>query len=197
MRTFGLLAWLMVPVLVGPIITGLARKSFGSMTSRGCWPRPIGWPPRSSGRRPRHGTSRPWRSCPRAVLDETRRVRLQRAKVQMLDHQLPEANAALRELADQLEADKSADPRLRDEARSTLANSQYYLTWLMRLEGLGAQEWEPEIESARQTYRLLAEEADGAAIQTPPRSIGKTWRAPSGFHVWNSAQLQGLDLPKQ
>ncbi len=26
------------------------------------------------------------------------------------------------------------------------------MTWLMRLEGLGADEWEPEIESARQTY---------------------------------------------
>ena len=93
---------------------------------------------------------------------DARRIRLQRAKVQMFGHQLPEANAALRELVDQIEDDKSADPKVRDEARETLANAQYYMTWLMRLEGLGAQEWEPEIESARQTYRLLAEQAEAA-----------------------------------
>ena len=78
----------------------------------------------------------------------------------MFAHQLPEANVALRELVDQIEDDKTADPKLRDEARETLANAQYYMTWLMRLEGLGSDEWEPEIESARQTYRLLAEQAE-------------------------------------
>ena len=48
------------------------------------------------------------------------------------------------------------------DLRRTTAHAQYYMTWLMRLEGLGAEVWEPEAEAARQTYRLLAEDADRA-----------------------------------
>ena len=95
---------------------------------------------------------------PEGRADDSRRIRLRRAKVQMFAQQLPEANVALRELVDQLEDDKTADPKLRDEAREALANAQYYMTWLMRLEGLSNDEWEPEIESSRQTYKLLAEQ---------------------------------------
>ena len=46
------------------------------------------------------------------------------------------------------------------EAREAYANAQYYWTWLMRVEGYTREEWEPEVEVARQTYRLLAERAD-------------------------------------
>jgi hypothetical protein len=35
----------------------------------------------------------------------------------------------------------------------------------MRLVGLSADEWEPEIERARQTYRLLTEQAESAGNQ--------------------------------
>ena len=49
---------------------------------------------------------------------------------------------------------------MRDEARSALANSQFYLTWLMRLEGAAKDEWEPHIDAARQHYKLLAESAE-------------------------------------
>ena len=115
----------------------------------------------------------------------------------MLDHQLPEANAALKELVDQLQADKSADPRLRAEARSTLASSEYYLTWLMRLEGLGAADWEPEIESARQTYRLLAEEADARGDTDAAKKHREDLESAIRLSRMELAQLQGLDLPKQ
>jgi hypothetical protein len=40
-----------------------------------------------------------------------------------------------------------------------LARAQFFTTWLMRLEGLDRKEWEPEIEAARQNWRLLAEHA--------------------------------------
>ena len=40
----------------------------------------------------------------------------------MFASQLPEANAALDELVDQMQDDKTADPALRDEAREALAN---------------------------------------------------------------------------
>ena len=54
------------------------------------------------------------------------------------------------------------------------------LTWLMKLEGLGREDWEPEIEGARQTYRLLAEQAEAARRRgRPPASAARTSRAPS------------------
>ena len=134
---------------------------------------------------------------PEGRADDARRIRLQRAKVQMLGHQLPEANAALRELVDQLQDDKAADPKLRDEARETLANAQYYMTWLMRLEGLGAEEWEPEIESARQTYRLLAEQAEAAGDKDSARKHREDLESAIRLARLDVGELQGLDIPKQ
>ena len=134
---------------------------------------------------------------PEGRADDARRIRLQRAKVQMLGRQLPEANAALRELVDQLQDDKAADPKLRDEARETLANAQYYMTWLMRLEGLGADEWEPEIESARQTYRLLAEQSEAAGDKDSARKHREDLESAIRLARLDVGELQGLDIPKQ
>ena len=139
----------------------------------------------------------PGTHAPEGRLDETRRVRLQRAKVQMLDHQLPEASAALRELADQLEADKSADPKLRDDAREALANSQYYMTWLMRLEGLGAdgmgardRERPPDLPHACRTGR------GSAAIPTREQHREDLESAIRLARL-DVGDLQGLEIPKQ
>ena len=44
------------------------------------------------------------------------------------------------------------DPKLIAETKSTLANAQYYITWLMRLEGHSRETWEPVIESSRQNF---------------------------------------------
>jgi hypothetical protein len=134
---------------------------------------------------------------PPGRVDDARRIRLQRAKVQMLDRQLPEASAALKELVDQLEADKSADSKLLGDARSSLASSQYYMTWLMRLEGLGAADWEPEIESARQTYRLLAEQAEASGDTVSAKKHREDLESAVRLSRMELAQLQGLDLPKQ
>ncbi len=128
---------------------------------------------------------------------EAQCIRVERAKADMLAHRLPEAHAELQALSDELERDAAADPQLRAEARSALANSQYYMTWLMRLEGLSRDVWEPEIEAARQNYRLLAEQAEAA---------GNTAAASLHEHDLESAirlarldlsELQGLPLPSQ
>ncbi|HJZ60243.1 MAG TPA: hypothetical protein VKE74_35195, partial [Gemmataceae bacterium] len=93
--------------------------------------------------------------------------------------------------------DSGVDPALLAEARATLANSQYYVTWLMRLEGLGQEAWEPEIESGRQTYKLLAEEAqkrgDAAAAQKYREDLEATIR----LARMDLGELQGLPIPKQ
>ena len=73
---------------------------------------------------------------------------------------LPEANRDLTGLVEELANDPDADPEVLADARDTYANSQYYMTWLMRLEGEGRDKWEPRIESARQTYKLLAQQAE-------------------------------------
>jgi hypothetical protein len=134
---------------------------------------------------------------PEGRISEARQIRLERAKVQMFGRQLPEANATLRDLVDQLQDDKTASPKLRDEAREALANSQYYMTWLMRLEGLGAQEWEPEIESARQTYRLLAEADEAAGDRESARKHREDLESAIRLARLDVGELQGLDIPKQ
>ncbi|MFO0889385.1 MAG: hypothetical protein U0790_09630 [Isosphaeraceae bacterium] len=144
MRTVALLAWLMIPVLVGAYHYGPGQEKLqldevAQLLSEA--DRLAGqerWADASS------RYDRALSILPSGRVDEARRIRLEKAKVQMMNRQLPEANLALKELVDQLESDKQADVALRDEAREALANSQYYLTWLMRsralARGLGARD---------------------------------------------------------
>jgi hypothetical protein len=197
MRTLGLLSWLMVPVLVGAYHYGPGQEKLQLDLVSRLLAEADGLAAKERWSDASSRYEQALALLPPGRLDETRRVRLQRAKVQMLDHQLPEASAALRELADQLEADKSANPKLRDDARAALANSQYYMTWLMRLEGLGAVEWEPEIESARQTYRMLAEQAEARGETQIAQQHRKDLESTIRLSRMELAQLQGLDLPRQ
>ncbi|HEX4609861.1 MAG TPA: hypothetical protein VH092_16815 [Urbifossiella sp.] len=128
---------------------------------------------------------------------EARRLRLERAKAQMLARQLPEAHGDLRALVDELSADAGADPKALAESRSALANAQYYTTWLMRLEGLGRDEWEPEVEAARQTYRLLAEDADRRGDAAAAAKNREDLEAAVRLARMELSELQGLNLPKQ
>jgi hypothetical protein len=128
---------------------------------------------------------------------EIRRLRLERAKAQMLAKKLPIANQELQNLVAELRDDPAADPKLLAEARSTLANSQYYLTWLMRLEGLGQEVWEPEIEAARQTYRLLAEQAESAGDAKTATKNREDLESAVRLARLDLSELQGLPLPSQ
>ena len=86
---------------------------------------------------------------------------------------------------------------VRDEAREALANAQYYMTWLMRLEGLSNDEWEPEIESARQSYKLLAEQDDARGDQAAAQRHREDLESVIRLARLDLSELQGLDLPKQ
>jgi hypothetical protein len=160
MRTLLLIGWLIVPVVVGAYHYGpgqdqlvlddaaqvLAEADRAAAAEQ--------WQAASDGYEKAQALLPPGRTA------EVRRVRLERAKARMYLRQLPEASAELKGLVEEIQAEKEADPALLDEARGALAGAEYYMTWLMRLEGLGREEWEPEIEGARQTYRLLAEQAE-------------------------------------
>ena len=132
---------------------------------------------------------------PKDRVAETRAVILERAKAQMQTSQLPEARRTLETLVDELARDTQTDALQLADARETLANAQYYTTWLMRLEGLPREEWLKEIEASRQKYTLLAEQrkeagdADGAAKQaTNVESAVRLARI-------DLKELQGIPLP--
>ena len=134
---------------------------------------------------------------PTRMVDKAQRLRLERAKAQMLSKQLPEARGDLQTLLADLTADEKADPKLTDEVRSTLANSQYYMTWLMRLEGRGRDEWEPEIEASRQNYRLLAEKSNGSGDEKSVERHQKDLESAIRLARLDLKDLQGLPLPSQ
>jgi hypothetical protein len=197
MRTFGLLAWLILPVLAGAYHYGPGQEKLQLddvsriLAEADDLAAHEHWTEASS------QYEKALALLPAGRVDDARRIRLERAKVQMFDRQLPEASAALKELVDQLESDKTADTRLRDAARDALANSQYYMTWLMRLEGLGAADWEPEIESSRQTYRILAEQAEARGDSESAAKHRKDLESAILLARLDLGELQGLDIPKQ
>ena len=134
---------------------------------------------------------------PAERVHEARRVRLERAKAQMLDRKLPEAHQDLTSLVDELKMSENADDQLLFEARCALANSQYYMTWLMRLEGQPRERWEPEIESARQTYRLLAEQSERGSDPETARKNRENLESAIRLARLDLSELQGLPLPSQ
>ncbi len=129
-------------------------------------------------------------------LAEARRIRLERAKALMLDRKLPEADADLKAIVDELQKDDSSDKKLLADARSALAGSQYYMTWLMKLEGLGREEWGPEIESSRQLYKMLAEEADANGEDATSKERREDVESAIRLARMDPGELQGKAIPK-
>lgn len=128
---------------------------------------------------------------------ETRTIRVERAKAMMLAKQLPESHADMKALVGELQDDPTADAKVLADARSTLANSQYYVTWLMRLEGQPRELWEAEIDAARQSYRLLADEAQAAGDSAAARRHGEDLESAIRLARMDLGELQGLPLPNQ
>ena len=126
---------------------------------------------------------------------ERRALQLERAKCRMLCSRLPEANADLRALVKELEDDPAADAALAFDARRTWANSEYYMTWLQRLEGVPRDEWEPRIEAARQVLKHLA--GDAALADDTRVAVAEDLEAAVRLERMDLGELQGLPLPSQ
>ncbi len=125
------------------------------------------------------------------------KIRLEKAKAQMLAQQLPEAHDSLEGLLEDVLKHCPDDRELVADTRSTLASSRYYMTWLMRLEGLGRSEWEPEIEAARQHYRRLFEEAQKEGDTQAEQRHRQDLEAAIRLARMDLSELQGLPLPGQ
>ncbi len=128
---------------------------------------------------------------------DARRIRLERAKAQMLAEKLPIAHQELKDLVQELISDPSADQKVLADARESLANAQYYVTWLMRLEGAPREDWEPEIEAARQNFNLLAEQAEARGDSEAARKHEEDLESAIRLERMDLAELQGLPLPSQ
>ena len=107
------------------------------------------------------------------------------------DRAIAGAELPLGALVEELESEADTDPKLLAEARQALARTQFYTTWLMRLEGLDRAEWEPEIEAARQNWRLLAEQSNESEAATHRTDLEAAIRL-SRIEI---EDLQGLPLP--
>lgn len=136
-------------------------------------------------------------ALPESQVDTRREIRLERAKAQMFLSKLPEANDDLQRLVDEMSDDPSADAAVLADARSAYANSQYYVTWLMRLEGAGREAWEPEIEVARQTFKMLAEDARTAENDDALARHQRDLEASIKLARVDLQELQGLPIPSQ
>ncbi|MBA4029544.1 MAG: hypothetical protein C0478_01295 [Planctomyces sp.] len=134
---------------------------------------------------------------PADKFDEAARIRLERARLQMLNQQLPEAFNDVQTLVDELAERPHVDPQLLSDAQATFANSQYYVTWLMRLEGRPREDWEPQVESARQIFRQLAEEAEVKGDTQASKLRREDLEASIRLARMDVGDLQGLPLPTQ
>ncbi len=137
------------------------------------------------------------KSLPMEKVTAGRRIRLALNQSRMMHKQLPKARTALSKLVDEMVADAAADQVLLDDVRKAHASSQYYMTWLMRLEGYAREEWEPEIEAARQNYRLLAERAKLRGDAKLAKQCCEDLESAVKLARMDLQELQGIPLPNQ
>jgi len=122
-------------------------------------------------------------------------VRLAQARARMFNGGLPEAMADIENLLLDMQRDDAAPTAVR-EARASLGTAQYYAGWLMRLEGAAKDEWMPVVDSARQNFRLLAEETqkqDTLGAVDYQKNLEATIR----LARMDLTELEGLPLPKE
>jgi predicted negative regulator of RcsB-dependent stress response len=129
-------------------------------------------------------------ALPKSATAQARRLRLARCETLVGNRQLPQARKELEALYGEMKDDPAVEAAEIEPVQEQLASAKYYTTWLMRLEGLPQEEWEPEVESARQHFRLLAEKS----------SVGKDRyqeKLESAIRLarMDLTELQGLPLP--
>ena len=115
----------------------------------------------------------------------------------MMASQLPKARASLESLLSEVRSDDQADPEFVADVQSTLANSQYYMTWLMRLEGQSEEMWKPEIEAARQHYAQLTKDAKKIGNDKLLKTSLEDLESSIRLARMDLSDLQALPLPSQ
>jgi hypothetical protein len=120
-------------------------------------------------------------------------LRLAHANARTYAGELPEAMEDMEKLLGEVQSARVC-AALQREVRGALAASRYYTAWLMRLEGAEKDEWLAQAESARQHYRLLAEETKGT---TAAVDFEKNLESAIRLERMDLSELQSLPLPKK
>lgn len=134
---------------------------------------------------------------PKDRIEEARRIRLELAKTRMEAAELPKAREELAVLAEELAQDPNAHAGLRDDTLATLATSRFYMTYLMKLEGLPDSEWEPEIEAARQERKLLVQRATESGDEKGAAKHADDLESAIRLARMEPEELYGKAIPKQ
>jgi len=197
MRILFLVLWLLIPVgafayHLGPGQNGMKRDKSAQMLAEADFYLASG---RWNEAEPLYKSA--LELLPEDAVSTNRKARLELAKCQLQNHGLPEANESLKVLVNELEEDKDVSPALLADARTTLANSQYYITWLMRLEGRAESDWQKEITSSQQIYCLLAEEAAKGSDEEMIEIRKSDLESAVKLARMDLGELQGLPLPSQ
>ncbi len=137
------------------------------------------------------------KDLPQDRVSDARKIRLNLNKLRLEHKQLVKAQKNLQVLVEEMSADPDADAEVLTEARRTYAHAQYYITYLMRLEGYTREQWEPEIEKSRQAFRLLAEEASRSADEAKALIAREDLESAVRLARLELSDLQGLPLPSQ
>jgi hypothetical protein len=148
------------------------------------------------GPRPRRAYGEALELLPQGSSAEARRLRLERAKAQMFVGKLPDAR---RDLPSSRRESPRSEARTRSSSTKRARRSrtpQYYSTWLLRLEGASREDWEPEIEAARQNYRLLAEQAARPGDAKLADATREDLESPCASRAWTSRDLRGCPCPR-
>jgi len=131
---------------------------------------------------------------PEADSARRHRLRLAHANARIHVGELPEAMAAMESLLDEVKT--GGDAALQREVRASLASTQYYAGWLMRLELAEKDEWMEPVGKARQNFRWLAEQTvdtDTEASEAHQKNLEAVIR----LARMDLSELQGLPLPKK
>jgi hypothetical protein len=121
-------------------------------------------------------------------------VRLAHAKARMYSGEIVEATGDLKTLLAEMPGE-DGDGAAQDEVRATLGVAEYYTGWLMRLEGATAAEWTPEVDTARQQFRLLSEDHLGSD-EAGARGYQEQLEAAVRLARLDLSELRGVPLPK-
>ncbi|MEA3211112.1 MAG: hypothetical protein QOE70_4169 [Chthoniobacter sp.] len=189
-----LCCWLLTPVILlayhyGPGQSGLARDEAAQQIARATsLEQSADW------RGALAAYSEALAKLPADDRDARWQVRLAQSKARMHVGELPEANNDLENLLAEMQKG-GATPKATEEVRANLATGQYYAGWLMRLEGASTEEWTVQTDSARQHFRLLAEDKLAAGAPAA-KSYQEDLEATIRLARMDLTELQGLPLPK-
>ncbi|MBV11352.1 hypothetical protein [Rubinisphaera sp.] len=197
MRLFAILCWLSIPVFAWAYHVGPGQQQMQLDQADASLQQAQMSSENGDFDQAKHAFAKSLSEIPEDRKTEQRKIRLAFAKTQMESSELPEARVALEGLLKELEADETSSPELIKETRQALASAQYYMTWLMRLEGLPNTEWEPEIEASRQHYRVMAEQAKAEGSSKEFATRQHDLEAAIRLARMDLSELQALNLPCQ